>query len=231
MSDPANLQAALSHVLWIGGSPCAGKSSICLALARMHVFPDYRLDAMQRDHARRRIANGDREFAAFLAKNMDQRWLQPTVEELAQQAIQSWSKLSPLTIEDLMLLPREPLLLAEGNFFPEALIPYLSSPHQAIWLIPTDEFCAQVRKKRFADQEIRRQRAGVQHGLSSSDEFVRKLIARDCLLAQYVKQQAQDLRVPFYEVDGKRSLDEMIALVEQHFTPHIAERFKHMGSL
>ena len=38
MLDQAQRTLALSHVLWIGGSPCAGKSSIGHTIARTHVF-------------------------------------------------------------------------------------------------------------------------------------------------------------------------------------------------
>ncbi len=40
--------SALSHVLWISGSPCAGKSSIGYTIARTHVFLDYHFDPMER---------------------------------------------------------------------------------------------------------------------------------------------------------------------------------------
>ena len=64
----------LSHVLWIGGSPCAGKSTIAHTIARTHVFVSYFLDPMARNHVRRRLEKGDAAMEAFVKMNVDQRW-------------------------------------------------------------------------------------------------------------------------------------------------------------
>lgn len=50
----------------------------------------------------------------------------------------------------------------------------------------------------------------------------------DCQLARYVKQQAEEQHLPFYEVDGSRSLAEMTDLVERHFDPYLIECFRRM---
>jgi hypothetical protein len=60
---------------------------------------------------------------------------------------------------------------------------------------------------------------------------MRNLIERDCRLARYVRQQAEQRQLPVYEVDGSRSLDEMVALVERHFEPYIIEHLRTMKSL
>jgi hypothetical protein len=41
-----------------------------------------------------------------------------------------------------------------------------------------------------------------------------------------VKQQAEDLQLPHYEVDGNRSPDEMTELVELHFDPYLIQHFQ-----
>jgi adenylylsulfate kinase-like enzyme len=37
MYDEQQVARALAHVLWIGGSPCSGKSTISHTLARLYV--------------------------------------------------------------------------------------------------------------------------------------------------------------------------------------------------
>lgn len=227
MPDNAEMiTAALTHVLWIGGAPCAGKSSIAHAIELSHVFPGYHLDAWSRHHMARKLAQGDARTEAFLKMNMDQRWVQRSVEELVQEVLISWRDDFRLVIEDLLALPNEWFMVAEGNFFPESLAPYLSSPHQAIWLLPTDEFSAQIRRRRYDLQARRRAEMGVADESSNPEKRLNNLIARDHQLARHVKQQATERQLTFYEVDGSSSLNEMTSLVEEHFKPYIAERIK-----
>jgi hypothetical protein len=216
----------LPHVLWIGGSPCSGKSTIGHTLAQIYVFLDYHLDAWSSNHFARRIAAGDAEALAFLKMSMDQRWVERSVEALVQEAITSWSRHFHLVLEDLLALPKNNVIVAEGNFFPACVAPYLSSPHQAIWLVPTDSFCEQGRRQRWAEQARRKLQHGIYDEGSDPEKRRRHIIAHDCQLARYVRQQAEELHLPIYEVDGSRSREEMTELVERHFDPYLIERFK-----
>lgn len=226
-SDTAALSQRLRHVLWIAGSPCSGKSTIAHTIARIYVFLGYYADALASNHFARRIAAGDVEAQAFLRKSMDERWLKPSVDKLVAETVASWTSDFALTLEDLLAMPRERLIVAEGNFFPACVAPYLSSPHQAIWLVPTDDFCERARRNRQAAQAERQKRHGIYDQGSDPERWLRQVIARDQRLARYVKRQAEELGLPIYEVDGSRSPDEMTALVERHFDPYLIEWFHH----
>lgn len=218
----------LSHVLWIGGSPCSGKSTISHTIARISVFLEYHLDAWSRNHFARRVAAGDAEAMSFLKMSLDQRWVERPVEALVQEAMTSWRTNFPLVLEDLLALPKENFILAEGNFFPEWVAPYLSSPHQAIWLVPTDSFCEYGRRQKWTELAQRQIRHGVYDEGSDPEQRRRKVIARDCQLARSVRQQAEALHLAISEVDGSRSREEMTERVERHFDPYLIECFKHL---
>jgi adenylate kinase family enzyme len=225
MSDQPDIAKALSHVLWVAGSPCSGKSTISHTITRIYVFLDYHVDAMARNHFARRIAEGDAEAAAFLKMNMDQRWVERSVETLVQETVASWTRDFRQVIEDLLALPRENIIVAEGNFFPASVAPYLTSPDQAIWLVPTDTFCAQARRHKNVELVKRQKRHGVYNESRDPEKRLQNLIDRDCLLARYVKQQAEEQHLPIYEVDGSRSAGEMTELVERHFDPYLIHYF------
>jgi adenylate kinase family enzyme len=224
---PYHLQIAqaLSHVLWIAGSPCSGKSTISHSITRIYVFLDYHLDAWASNHFARRMAAGDAEARAFLKMSMDQRWLQRPVETLVQETITSWSRDFHLVIEDLLTLPKENMIVAEGNFFPACVAPYLSHPQQAIWLIPTEPFCEQARRQKQTELIKRQKRHDVYNEGSDPEKRLRNLIERDWQLAHYVKQQAEERHLPIYEVDGSRSPEEMTELVERHFDAYLIQHF------
>lgn len=226
MFDQSDKARSLSHVLWIAGSPCSGKSTISHTITRIYVFVDYHVDAWARNHFARRAAVGDPEAITFLKMNMDQIWKERSVETLFQEAVTSWTKEFAFVIEDLLALPKDQFIVAEGNFFPACVAPYLSSPHQAIWLVPTDEFCARARRQKRVELERRQKRHGVYNEGSDPEKRLQNLIARDCLLTHYVKQQAEEQQFTVYTVDGSQSLAAMSELVEQHFDPYLIECFK-----
>ncbi|MBO0783196.1 MAG: hypothetical protein J2P37_30650 [Ktedonobacteraceae bacterium] len=228
MLDQEQLAAELSHVFWIGGSPCAGKSSIGHTLARVYVFVGYHVDTMARNHLARQLAAGDPLMTAFARMNLNQRWVERSVETLVQETLESWTNGFRLVIEDLLAMPKENFIIAEGNFFPECVAPYLSSPHQAIWLVPSDAFCDQTRRRRDAELSQRQKAHGIRSPYSDPEKRLSNIIARDCQLAHHVRQEAEPRHLTFYEVDGSRSLDEMTALVEQHFEPYLVERLHSM---
>lgn len=221
MGDQTDVAKALSHVLWIGGSPCSGKSTISHTIARIYVFVDYHADAFARYHFARRVAAGDAEAIAFLRMTVDERWLQKPVEEMARETIASWTTEFRYVLDDLLALPRENLIVAEGNFFPACVAPYLSTPHQAIWLTPTDAFCDQARRRKRAALARRQKRHGAYGEGSDPEQRLRNLIARDQRLAHYVKQQVEAASLPLIEVDGSQSVEEMTEVVERHFDPYL----------
>jgi hypothetical protein len=71
-------------------------------------------------------------------------------------------------------------------------------------------------------------RHGVYDEGSDPEKRRRHIIARDCQLVRYVRQQAEELHLSIYEVDGSRSREEMTVLVERHFDPYLIECFKQL---
>jgi hypothetical protein len=53
-------------------------------LSRLYVFVDYHVDAWSANHLARLVAAGDAAATAFASMTMDQRWLERSVETLAE---------------------------------------------------------------------------------------------------------------------------------------------------
>lgn len=219
----------LAHVVWIAGSPCSGKSTISHTLARIHVVVDYHVDAWSANHFARRIAAGDQEASAFMSKTMEQRWLLPSAQDLADETIRSWTADFALVLEDVMALPKQNLILAEGNFFPASVAPYLSNSHQAIWMVPTPDFLARARREKSDTLAVRQQRYGMYRDASDAEQRLDKLIARDTLLAGYVKRQALELGLPLIEVDGSKTREQLTDEVESHLDPYLGAYFSGLA--
>ena len=213
-------QRAFAHVLWIGGPPDAGKTSVATLLARKNHLPVYHFDRHELDH----IARADpKRHPALHAlgsslKELDERawcdehWVRRPVEEMARSAIASWSERVDLAVEDLLAMPADRPIIAEGpGFFPEVILPLLSSPRQASWLVPTTAF------KRASHR--RRGKTAFRSETSDPDRACRNHVERDLLITEHYRRAARELGLPLIEVDGSRSAEEVAALVEACFAP------------
>ena len=137
----AAVKSALDHVLWLGGAPDAGKTTVARLLAERHGFHLYVLDAAMQAHWAKANPAWHPAFTAFQALTLDERWVLPTPAAMAQQIVRIGAERFGLAIENLLMLPRQPHILAERPWlFPELVAPLLFSPRQAIWLVPTTEF-------------------------------------------------------------------------------------------
>lgn len=204
------LRQRLAGVLWIGGSTCAGKSSIADIIGGKYGIEVYHYDRHEPDHTARRLADPARysAFMPFLRMSMDERWVLRSPEAMAEEVIASWTERFPLVIEDLPQLPTGVPLLAEGpGLFPELVQPLLSSPQQAIWLLASDNVIRNVRTNRPS---------GIKRETSDPDRAIANVIARDFILARYIRDQAERLGLATYPVDWTESLEQVAQAVERH---------------
>ncbi len=214
----ATRKAELAHVLWIGGGTDAGKTTVAEAIVERYNLQFYHFDRHERSHIERRIAAGDYVGRKNLFElTPDELWIDQTPEEMATGTIQGWSRRVDFAVDDLLAMPKQPLIVAEGpGFFPEVIQPLLSSPQQAIWLVPEPQF-----KRKIA---IQRGKPSVRYATRDPVLATENIIARDLLMAQHVRAEATRLGLTLLDVDGAQSIKQLVTCVEQHFAPFLQVR-------
>jgi hypothetical protein len=207
---------ALAHVLWLGGAPRCGKTTLARLLAGKYDLKIYDLDwHYWREHQRRLDPVRHPVSVAWKERTMDELWVEPSGYEIVERAVALWDETFDLVVDDLLALPRTRPLLAQGpGAFPSRVARLLSSPSQALFLVPTAQFRDAVLERRLAAR-------GRRFGEDTRDPERARQNHRthDLGLASRVAASCAKLRLRCVVLDGSLGLDDSLALVEEHFRP------------
>lgn len=209
-----DIRDALAHVLWIGGGPQAGKTTLSRLLAGKWDLRIYNIDwHAVREHAGR----PGPDVREFMALSMDERWAKPTVSELVDRSIRIWEAGFTLVVEDLLRTSTARMVVAEGpGAFPWRVAPLLRSSRQAIFLVPTADRRVVVAEHRWGRGQIERF-----PGIVDRATALAKVAARDQLIDARIAASCAELGLRCQGVDGSRDLDASLALLEDQFAPYL----------
>jgi 2-phosphoglycerate kinase len=209
--DAAWLRARLRHVYWIGGGSGAGKSTIARRIATRHGLRSYATDDVMSDHASRSVPEDTPLLTEFKAMDMDERWVNRSPETMLETFHWYQGEGFDRIIEDLLDLPSEPRVIAEGfRLLPYLVKPLLAAPSHAVWLLPTPHFRRTAFDSRGSTWEIARK-------TGSRETALRNLLARDQLFTARLGKEVRDLRLSAFEVDT--------TMTEGDLADRIAEAF------
>lgn len=155
----------------------------------------YSYDASDLRH-HQELAARDANYAAFLALNMDGRWVEPTPEHLAERSWQAVQDRFPLVLADLARI-EGPVIAGGFGLTPALVAPLIGDAAQAVWLDPEPSFSAASRQRHskglFGGEVSDPVRAGA------------NLARRDELLAHRLAVEARSVGVTVLKVDGSAS--------------------------
>jgi hypothetical protein len=200
MQDP---RRDLAHVLWLGGTTCAGKTSVARLLAETHGLHLYSCDACFEDHRRRARPDRHPGFCRIMDLSGPELCALP-VDSQADALTAFYRDQWEMILEDLLGLDGP--VLAEGSgLLPELVAPLLNDPSRALWMIATPEF----RRRRYPERGA--WVSEMMAEMDDPDQAFERWMARDDLLAARRAEQAAALGLNVLTVDGSLSIAETAA--------------------
>ncbi|MFI7382833.1 hypothetical protein [Streptomyces sp. NPDC049813] len=207
-----DVRGRLRHVYWLGGGSGAGKSTTARRLAERHGWRLYATDDAMHDHARRATPEEAPHLHAFTAMDMDERWVERTPKVMYETFHWFRGEGFGLIVEDLLRLPPETCVLVEGfRLLPHLVAPLLTTPRQAVWLLPTPDFREAAFQSRATPGE------GFLHRTSDPATAAHNLAVRDALFTQHIEQETDRLHLPALRVDATLTEDALTERVSDVF--------------
>ena len=157
------------------------------------------------DHARRATPEDAPRLTAFAAMDMDERWVERSPTTMLETFHWFAGEGFDHIVDDLLALPTDVPVIAEGFRLLPRLVAPLARPGRAGWLQPTPDFRRQAFARRGALGDI----AG---RTSDPERALANLLERDRLFTEHLRSETHRLGLPALTVDGSASED---ALADQ----------------
>ena len=191
---------------FIGGSPCAGKSTICDLLAARHGWQTYHCDEYYDAHLER--AKPGSILSKFRGMTWREAFTTRSLETMIRNELEANRELGVFALEDVNAIDSP--VIAEGMALMPELLVKLEPRVRAVYLIPTESFQREHYAKREWAQSL----------LATTDDpkaVFQKWMVRDATNARTIADQARASDFPVLEVDGRLSVLEVLAWIEQQF--------------
>jgi shikimate kinase len=189
---------------FIGGSPCAGKSTVCDLLAARHGLRTYHCDEHYDAHLER--AKAGSTLSQFRGMTWQEAFTTRPLETMIRDELEVNRELGAFALEDVNAIDSS--VIAEGMAFMPELLSTLEPRAKAVYLIPSEAFQRQQYAKREWAQAM----------LETTNDpkgVFACWMARDAANARTIFAQARAFNFPVLEVNGTLEVMGVLEWVEK----------------
>ncbi len=200
----------MQKTYYIGGSPCAGKSTVAEMLVKKHDLDYYKLDDHLEEYLFKSSRVGKPLSSRYAKMTLDEIWLREP-ELHCNEEFLIYEEFFEFVTADIFSMQGNKDIVTEGaGLLPSLMLQRGVTPSNYICVVPTNEFQFQEFSKR----------PWVMHylsGCSNPTLAFENWMKRDYLFAEAVYDSATRLGYPTLIVDGQRSLEENYQIIEKSF--------------
>ena len=194
--------------LWIGGSPCSGKSTVAATVAAAGGCGVYSCDEAWDRHSAAATGNRQPVLHALSVIATDVRLRRPVGVQV-DDVVAAYHEQFPSILADVRDAP--PTILEGAALLPDLLAAIDIPADRAMWMVPSEPFQRAHYARPHLGVRAARRRSRRGRPLRGVDATGRRL--RDNLVADQARDHGYDAIV----VDGSQSVDELTTLVRRRF--------------
>jgi hypothetical protein len=167
---------------------------------------------MMADHARRSSPENCPLLHAFIAMDLDERWVNRSPEVMLETFHWFQGEGFERIVEDLLRMPSENGVIVEGfRLLPRLVKPLLCESSGAVWLLPTPDFREAVIESRGGTAW------GFLAKTSDPQRALSNLLERDRMFTDVLREETARLGLNAIDVDNATSADEVARRVTSLF--------------
>lgn len=195
---------------YIGGSPCAGKSTVAERLAQNYGLTYFKVDDLLQKYMEQGAADGRPACKNAAEMSAEQTWMRaPEIQ--CQEEFQIYEEIFEYILADLDQIDGKNGIITEGAAYVPALMKKLGLPGDSYLAItPTADFqVSHYRERPFVPYVLADCR--------DKERAFRNWMDRDILFAREVRRQCQEMHFASILNDGSLAVEALTDAAAAHF--------------
>lgn len=200
----------MTTIYYIGGSPCAGKSTVSEILSKKYGLYYFKTDDFLDRYTKAGAAQGSPICKKNLELDAEQIWMRsPQLQ--CDEEFAYYKEIFEFLEADLKQLPHKNGILTEGTAYVPAIMKQSGIPYNRyIAITPAEAFqISHYKKRTFVPYVL--------EGCRDKERAFSNWMDRDLLFAKEVQRQCLEENYAFIVNDGSIGLDAFAAQVAEHF--------------
>lgn len=203
----------MMNIYFVGGSPCAGKSTVAYILSKRYDLYYFKVDERLDEYTRQGALMNREICKKQVEMSAEEIWMRKPVLQCKEEFL-FYEEVNDFLMEDLEELGRaceERAIITEGA----AYTPHIMRKLQ----IPKDRYIAITPAKEFQISHFR-QRDWIPYvleGCSDMEKAFGNWMDRDALFAEKVNQECKELGYLSIRNDGRLSVEDLVHKVSDCF--------------
>ncbi len=200
----------MRKIYFVGGSPCAGKSTVCEDISKKYDLYYFKVDDFLDKYMKKAALNDKPLCKKNLSMTFEEIWMRDPVTQKDEE-LGIYKEIFEYVIHDLENISCDKDILTEGCAYLPTLIKKLGVQNTSyLAIIPTKDFqILHYQKRPYVSSML--------EGCLNKKEAFGNWMERDFLFSKEIERECKNENFKVIINDGKTNIDEIIMEVVNHF--------------
>jgi RNA polymerase subunit RPABC4/transcription elongation factor Spt4 len=200
----------LSHVFWISGGPCGGKTTAAKILSKDFAFTHYNCDDHRIEHFKRATPD---KHPTMCQKLVWEEFFKLSVDDSMVFWRNYCQERCEMIVEDLYVLPKDILILVDGVYATPEWLMQAGSPQKAVFMFAKEGFL----RRNYYNRESTRWMRGIFSKCSNPEQAQENWIHTTLMIDRDRLESAKRFGFQVIIVDEKSCITDSVEIIKRHF--------------